>query len=306
MGRRSVTLAALALVVAGVGTACGEDKGGGGSGRTVVATTTQLADFARQVGGRRIEVEQILEPGSDPHAYEPRLSDATAVAGAVVVLRSGGEVDEWLDDLLDDAGADAIVSDVGDHVRRSGKDPHWWQDPRNAVLAVESIRDALAEGDRGGRRTYAANAAGYIRRLRALDRSVAGCIAKVPPAGRRLVTTHDALGYFADRYRLHLVGAVIPSLSTQAQPSARDIGRLAEQIRRERVRAIFTEPARATKLERALARESGARLGGDLWTDALGPSGSDGETYVESIVSNAETIVAGLSGRRVTCRPRSM
>src|ERR671916_541834 len=131
MGRRVAMLVVLAVLAGGCG-----DEPGSGDGRTVVPTTTQLADFAGQVGGARVDVEQILRPESDPHAYEPRLSDATAVAEAAVVLRSGGEVDEWLDDLLDNAGGDAVTVDLGESVRKRADDPHWWQDPRNAIRAV--------------------------------------------------------------------------------------------------------------------------------------------------------------------------
>jgi ABC-type Zn uptake system ZnuABC Zn-binding protein ZnuA len=303
MARRVATVLALAAVALASG--CGDDSGSGG-GRRVVATTTQLADFARQVGRGRVEVEQILQPGTDPHAYEPRLSDTTELASAAVVLRSGGEVDEWLDDLLDDAGSDALSVDVGESVRGRRGDPHWWQDPRNALRAVEAVRALLSKADPAGRARYAQNAAAYARRLRALDSSVAACLARVPAAKRRLVTTHDALGHYADRYGLEVVGAVIPSRSTQAQPSSRDVGRLVAQIRREGVEAVFTESAGRTKLEDAVARESGASVGARLWTDALGPKGSDGETYVESIASNTAKIARGLSGGSVSCRLRTL
>ena len=118
---------------------------------------------------------------------------------------------------------------------------------------------------------------------------------------RKLVTTHDALAYFAHRYGVAVIGAVIPSLSTQAQPSARDVDRLVRQIRDEGVEAIFPEAAVSQKLEQAISREAGAQVGGELWTDTLGPEGSSGATYVDSIRSNARTLADGMSGGRVTC-----
>jgi ABC-type Zn uptake system ZnuABC Zn-binding protein ZnuA len=181
-------------------------------------------------------------------------------------------------------------------------DPHWWQDPRNAVRALGQIRAALSRADPAGRDQYARRTAAAAGRLRRLDRSVTRCIRRVPPAQRTLVTSHDALGYYADRYGLRLVGAVIPSLSSQAQPSARDVTRLVRQIRRERVRAIFPERSLNPKLEAAVSRESGARVGGGLWTDALGPPGSSGATYARSIASNTETLARDLTGGRVRCR----
>ena len=132
---------------------------------------------------------------------------------------------------------------------------------------------------------------------------MAACIDEIPARLRRLVTTHDALGYYADRYGLDVIGAVLPSLSTQAQPSARDIQELVDQIERAGVRAIYPESSVNPKLERAVARESGAKVGAALWADTLGPEGSSGATYVESIAANTRAIVDGLTGGEVTCSP---
>ena len=280
---------------------CGCGRGGDGAPVQVVATTTQVADLVRNVAGERASVDSILRPNSDPHDYEPRPSDAIAVAQADVVFRSGGDLDGWLDDVLDSAGGDAQRVTLIDSVRRDGDDPHWWQDPRNAILAVRAIRDALIEADPNGRAGYERRAAAYTNRLRALDAQVARCLGRVPAAQRKLVTTHDALGYFARRYDIQVIGAVIPSLSTQAQPSARDVNALVDQIEREHVRAIFPEAALPRKLEQAISREAGAQVGGELWADTLGPEGSSGATYVDSIRSNARTLAKGLSGGRVTC-----
>ena len=273
----------------------------------MVGTTTQVGDLLRQVAGGRADVRQILRPNSDPHDYEPRPSDVKGLAEAQLVVRSGGEVDDWLDELVDSAGSDAPVLTLIDrvHTRRDGDDvdPHWWQDPRNAELAVAAIRDGLAEADPAGAAAYRRNAARYLARLRRLDTRTAACIQRVPARDRRLVTTHDALGYYADRYGLDVIGAVLPSLSTQAQPSARDIQELVDQIESAGVRAIYPESSVNPKLERAVARESGAKVGAALWADTLGPEGSSGATYVESIAANTRAIVDGLTGGEVTCSP---
>lgn len=293
-----------ALILAGLLGGCGEEGAGDGK-RVVVATTTQVADLARNVTGRRAEVRTLLRPNSDPHDYEPRPSDAVAIGEAMLVLRSGGDLDGWLADLVESAGGEPRVFTVGDAVRTRGEDPHWWQDPRNAMRAVRAIRDALEAADPEGRRTYTRNAQAYLGRLRALDGSVAGCIGRLPRARRRLVTTHDSLGYFAARYDMRVVGALIPSLSTEAQPSSRDTARLVEQIREEGVRAIFPESSLSPKLERAVSREAGASVGKALWADTLGPEGSGGATYIDSIASNTDALVAGLSGGEQRCRPRA-
>jgi ABC-type Zn uptake system ZnuABC Zn-binding protein ZnuA len=302
-------LIALAIVAAGIVAGCGGSSSPGNAKLTAVATTTQVADLVRNVGGRRVGVDQILQPNSDPHEYEPRPSDAKAVATAALVVRSGGDVDDWLGGVIDNAGGDAPVLTLIDRVRtREGRgdrvDPHWWQDPRNAELAVRSIRDALAEVDPAGAAGYRRNAARYLSRLRRLDQQTAACIERIPAARRKLVTTHDALGYYAGRYGLEVIGAVIPSLSTQAQPSAKDVQALVDQIERTQVSAIYPESSINPKLERAVARESGANIGQPLWADTLGPQGSSGATYVDSIAANTAALVDGLSGGAQTCRPR--
>jgi ABC-type Zn uptake system ZnuABC Zn-binding protein ZnuA len=299
-----VVALALAAVLAG----CGSDSGSGSDAEvTAVATTTEVADLVRNVGGERVDVHGLLSPGADPHGYEPRPSDAASIVDAAVVFKSGGEVDEWLDELVDNAGGEAEVVDLIDSVRTietdGESDPHWWQDPRNALLAVDKIRDALSEVDPGGRQVYERNAAGYERKLRRLDRELAACIEKVPAAKRKLVASHDSLGYFAQRYGIDVVGSVIPSLSTQAQPSAGDIADLVDQVRDEGVEAVFPEAETSERLEQALAREAGARVGDPLWADTLGGEGSGAETYVDAMAANTAALAEGMSGGAVGCRP---
>ena len=301
MAPRSTTAAALIVLALLAG--CGDDDTGGGE-RIALATTTQVADLARNVAGGRTEVRQVLHPNSDPHDYEPRPSDSRAVIEAGVIFRSGGELDGWLDDLVEGAGGDTEVVTLMDAVGARGQDPHWWQDPRKAERAVAVIRDALIEADPGGRRAYARNAAAYARRLRSLDRAVERCIRRLPPESRRLVTTHDALGHYADRYGIEVIGALIPSRSTEAQASAGDTAKLVRQIRAQDVKAIFPESALNPKLEQAVSRDAGIAVGDPLWADTLGPEGSAGGTYVGSIAANTAAIAKGLSGGEVRCVPR--
>jgi len=291
----------LALLLLALLVGCGDSRGGDDADVTVVATTTQVADLVANVGGKRVALDSILRPNSDPHEYEPRPSDAAALAKADVVFRSGGDLDEWLDEVVDSAGGDAKQATLIDSVKREGDDPHWWQDPRNAILAVAAIRDALIDADPAGRAGYERRAAAYTATLRRLDADVARCIDRVPQAKRKLVTTHDALGYFAARYGIEVIGAVISSLSTQAQPSAKDLDELVGQIEHEGVEAIFPEASLSRRLEQAISRESGAEVGGQLWADALGPAGSTGATYVGAIRANAAALAEGMSGGAVTC-----
>jgi ABC-type Zn uptake system ZnuABC Zn-binding protein ZnuA len=295
---------AASAVLAATVAACGDAGAGGGDGRiSVVATTSQVADVVRNVGGPDVAVKRLLPVSADPHDYEPRPSDARAIATADLVVRSGGDIDSWLEDLTDDAAGERPALDLLDAVHRRGDDPHWWQDPRNVERAAEALATALAEVDPDGAVGYRSRAKVYVAKLRRLDAGIARCIARVPAGKRKLVTTHDALGYYARRYGLDVIGAVIPSLSSQAQPSAGETDRLVRQVRDEGVEAIFPESALNPKLERAVAREAGVEVTRALWADALGPEGSDGATYLEAMASNTETIVSGLTGGRETCRP---
>ena len=267
---------------------CGSDDDA-----TVVATTTQVADLARNVAGDTTAVGQILTPNADPHGYEPRARDVKRLVGAKLVLRSGGEVDDWLKEAQDSAGSDARVVTLGEN---TGKEPHWWQDPRAAIAAVAKVRDGLAEVDPDHRAAYDANARRYTARLRALDRSIARCIDTIPPARRKLVTTHDALGAYAKRYGLEVIATVIPSRSTRGQASAGETAELVRTIRREQVPAVFAESSVNADVERAIAREAGAKVSPPLWADALGPKGSSGATYIGSMEANTRTIARALGG----------
>lgn len=279
---------------------CREADDGSGAAVRVTATTPQVADFVREVGGDRVAVTQILSPSSDPHDYEPRPSDAESLVDADLIVRSGGDVDAWLDQLVEASGSDApeltLIDDVETREEDGEIDPHWWQDPRNAELAVEAIAAELAEVDPDGVDVYERNSRLYLAELRRLDRSIAACMGSIPAEERLLVTSHDALGYYADRYGIEVVGAAIPSLSTQAQASAGETADLVETIRRTGVNAVFPEEGTTAELERTIAEEVGASVGGELWADTLGPEDSDGATYLAATGSNTEALAAGFTG----------
>jgi ABC-type Zn uptake system ZnuABC Zn-binding protein ZnuA/ABC-type Mn2+/Zn2+ transport system permease subunit len=300
---------ALALIVAGCAGA-----GGSGEGRLeVVATTTQIGDWVRQVGGGAVSVDQVLQPNTDPHTYEPRPSDVEAAASARLVFANGDGLDEWIDQVVSDSGSDARVVDLGATVpvrlpgetsgtEASTYDPHWWHDPRNAEAAVRRIARSLSAADPADRREFHRNASAYLARLRRLDAGIARCIDAVPVAERKLVTDHDAFGYFAHRYGIDVVGAVIPSQTTQAQPSAKDVSELISLIEREGVKAIFPESSLSPKVAEAIARQTGASADHTLFGDSLGPAGSGGATYLEMEKANANSMVSGFSGGRRECR----
>jgi ABC-type Zn uptake system ZnuABC Zn-binding protein ZnuA len=337
--RRTLALSSSLLAACCFLAACGDDDRAGAPGPDrlrVAATTTQAADLARSVGGERVEVVGLLTPNADPHAYEPRPRDIRALADAQLIVRSGGELDEWLAEAIESSGADAPVVSLIDSVKtikggahhhdeaghagdeghheedehaeegghadeQEETDPHWWQDPRNGALAATALGAALAKADPQRAADYRAGATDYVQRLRALDTAIAECWQKVPQAQHKLVTTHDALGYYARRYGLEVIGTVIPSLSTAGQASAGETAELVELIEHEKVRAIFAESSVNTKVERAIARETGAKIGRPLWADSLGPPSSGGATYLESLAANTRSMVDGLGRGAVSC-----
>jgi ABC-type Zn uptake system ZnuABC Zn-binding protein ZnuA/ABC-type Mn2+/Zn2+ transport system permease subunit len=307
-GLAAATLAA-AILLAG----CGGSGGGSDGKLAVVATTTQIGDWVGEVGGDAVAVDQVLQPNTDPHEYEPRPSDVAAAADAGVVFARGDNLDSWIDQIVSDSGSDAEVVDLGAGVperlpgessgaEASKYDPHWWHDPRNAAAAVREIARRLSIADPPHRRLFQRNARGYLRRLGRLEAGIANCFDQVPVARRKLVTDHDAFGYFADRFGIDVVGAVIPSQTTQAQPSAKDVSELIDLIERERVQAVFPESSLSAKVADAIARQTGASADYELYGDTLGPEDSDGATYLQMEAANAEAMVRGFSDGRLGCR----
>ena len=311
---RRLGLAATGVVVlAGLAAGCGGAGAGTSGGVSVVATTTQIADWTRAVGGEAVAVHQILQPNTDPHEYEPRPADVQATSDAEVVFESGDNLDSWMGKVVSQAGGDPTIVDLGARVpvhvpgeesgpEASKYDPHWWHDPRNVEAAVRSIRGALTRADPASRATFARNARRYLRKLRDLDRGVAACVQQVPSAARKLVTDHDAFGYFARRYGIRVVGAVIPSQTTQAQPSAGETARLIELVRREHVHAIFPESSLNPRLAETIARETGATSDYTLYGDTLGPEGSSDATYLGMEEANTDAMMRGFTQGRKRCR----
>lgn len=292
-----VLAAALLCLVAGCG---GEDEraGGGGEPLRVVATTMQLADFAREVGGSRVQVDGILDAGSEPHDYEPTPSDADTVSSAGLVIANGANLDSWLDDLLENAGADArrIDAVAGIELLPTEEegfpgDPHVWHDPELAKRMVATVATGLTAADPAGKAAYERNAARYSDEIDAMAEEIRRIFAPIPPTRRTLVTNHDAFGYFARAYDVRVVGTVFASLGTETEPSAQQVQALAERIRAEGVRTIFTEEAVDPRLERQIAQEAGATVSASLYADALAPSGPPA-TYIGAELANARAMAS--------------
>jgi ABC-type Zn uptake system ZnuABC Zn-binding protein ZnuA len=319
LSARFATALLLAAAAAGCG---GADKPAGANGSSarsssapidVVATTTQLGDIVRAVGGASVDVHQVLQPNSDPHNYEPRPADVQAAAGAKVVFESGSNLDKWMAKVVQEAGGSpAIVTIAPEHTpytvagESSGPDAsrydaHWWHDPRNVEAATVAIRDALIKAEPAHKGALSRSAGAYAAKVKALDAGIRSCFDAVPAGRRKLVTSHDAFNYFARRYGITMVGAVIPSQSTQAQPSAGQISELAKVVREQGVKAVYPESSLNPKLAEAIAKQTGARADFTLYGDTLGPSGSAGDTYLHMEQANADAMVKGFTGGASGC-----
>lgn len=313
-----IKTALLMLMIFIAGAACGgqqEAQQGESSGDEplmIVATTTQISDFARQVGGDAADVTQILQPNSDPHDYEPRPEDVEATARAQLVFVNGQNLDPWMGEVVSDSGGDPTVVDLSQDLperlpgeaegeEASEYDPHWWHDPTNVEAAVNEIRDAMVEAGPDNSGTYEQNADAYLTEIQNLDAGIQTCMDEVPADERKLVTDHDAFSYFTERYGVNAIGAVIPSQTTQGQPSAGETADLIELVQNENVRAVFPESSVNPELAQTIANETGASADYTLYGDTLGPEGSDGDTYLKMETANADAMVQGFTGGQQSC-----
>lgn len=317
---RLVASSVVVAVVGAMAVGCSATTGAGSDRPVVVATTTQLADFARVVGGDAVEVRGLLRPNLDAHDFEPTPADLDALARADVILANGLGLEPWLDDAVEASGAEAPVTDTsvgaqvltgshghddeqghgdeheeghagGDGHDHEGANPHLWLDPENARVMAANVAEAIAAAVPSEADAVAERAAAYDRELEELDAEIRALLADLPR--RQLVTDHNAFPYFATRYDLEVVGSILPSFDSSAEVSAGDLHQLAEAIEAEGVRAVFTEQSLPPDAADALARLVDVTVvsGEDgLYSDSLGPAGSSGATYLEMMRHNAATI----------------
>jgi ABC-type Zn uptake system ZnuABC Zn-binding protein ZnuA len=240
----------------------------------------------------------------DPHEYEPTADDVKAFANAQVIFKNGVGLEKWLDKTIQNSGTKASVIDTSKGVKiRQGKDqdgnpeedPHIWQSPANAIIMLNNIRDGLSQIDAANAESYKTNAAAYEQKLNDLNAYIKAQVATIPQANRRVVTNHDAFGYYFDAYGLTLVGSVIPSMDTNFQPSAKELAALVNQIKAQQVKAIFAESSINPQLSQQIAKEAGVKVvDGALYGDTLGPAGSGADTLDGMLKANTDLIVASL------------
>ncbi|NEU11737.1 metal ABC transporter substrate-binding protein [Methylobacterium sp. BTF04] len=278
----------------------------------VVASFSILGDLVAQVGGDRVAVTGLVRPDADAHGYTPAPSDARTLAAADLVVVNGLGLEGWIDRLIQASGAKAPlvvassgvkpIEEEGDahtHDEPAGhghhSDPHAWQSIANTKIYVGNIRDGLAKVDPEGAATYAANAAAYLSKLDALDGEVRAAIAGIPPEHRRIITTHDAFGYFSAAYGLTFIAP--QGVSTDSEASPRDVARIIRQIRRDKIPAVFLENIADPRLMQQIARESGAVIGGKVYSDALSAPDGPAPTYLAMMRNNLAAFKTALNKR---------
>jgi len=269
----------------------------------VLATTTMIAEAADRVAGACVEVVGLLPVGGDPHVYEPVPRDVRAVAESDLVLYNGYGLEGWLDRLIRNAGGDREVVELaegltpiyGIYAGGRDPDPHMWGNALYFAHYVRGIGAAVSDLAPGCAMEIAERTDAYVAELEALDTWVRERIASIPTGNRYLVTSHDAFQYYAEAYGLEVLGSPI-GLSTDEEASAQTVARIVEDVRRTRVPALFVETTVNPALIRRIASETGASIGGELYSDSLGEPGSGAESYVGMLVHNTRTVVRALGG----------
>lgn len=304
--RRIVASIAFASVMLGVNPARAADA------VPVVVTFSILADLTRAVGQERIRVHALVGPDGDAHVYQPTPADAKLLGRARLVVTNGLGFEGWMDRLVSAVGyrGEIVVASRGvrvlkatkseggaghahHHHHHGGIDPHAWQDIENVKRYVTNIEAGLSRVDPAGATAFRANAAAYIAQLAALDAEIRATLGSLPPERRRVVTSHDAFGYFARAYGMQFFAA--RGVSNEAEPSAAGVAALIRQIKAERVPAVFIENITDTRLLERVRVESGARLGGTLYSDALSAPGGPAATYLDMMRHNVRTIASALA-----------
>jgi zinc/manganese transport system substrate-binding protein len=296
--RHIVTLAAAIAILSASVPAPAQEK------LRVLATFSILGDLVRNVGGDRVEVTTLVGPNSDAHVYSPAPADAKKVAAAQVVITNGFGFEGWMARLVRASGSKAspAVATKGIKARKQAAhghghddtDPHAWQSVANAKIYVANIRAALIAADPAGKAAYEANAAAYLEKLDALDKEVREAVAAIPQDRRRIITSHDAFGYFQAAYGIEFIAP--QGVSTESEASARDVGRIITQIKRQRIPAVFLENVTDPRLIQRIAAESGAKVGGQLYSDALTDDKGAAPTYIDLIRHNVRQLVSALTG----------
>jgi zinc/manganese transport system substrate-binding protein len=263
----------------------------------VVASFSIIGDFVRNVGGDRIGVTTLVGPNGDVHVYTPAPADARKIADAKLLVVNGLGLEGWLPRLVQSAGSKAVIVAATDGITplriNSAADPHAWQSVADARIYVANIRDALMAADPADAAAFRANAATYLAKLDALDREVRSAVAQIAPERRKVISTHDAFGYFAAAYGVEFIAPL--GVSTESEASARDIAGIITQIRNQKIPAVFLENISDVRLIRRISAETGASVGGTLFSDSLSDEKGDAPTYIELVRHNIKALTSALA-----------
>jgi zinc/manganese transport system substrate-binding protein len=262
----------------------------------VVASFSILGDFVRNVGGDRVSVTTLVGADSDVHVYTPAPSDAKRIADAKFVVVNGLGLEGWLPRLVQSSGSKATIVTASAGIAPlklgSAADPHAWQSVPNAKVYVTDIANALAAADPDDAEFFRAQAKAYLEKLETLDREVREAVAKIPPERRKVISTHDAFGYFAAEYGIRFIAPL--GVSTETEPSARDIAAIIGQIKAARIPAVFLENISDDRLIRRIAAETGAKVGGTLISDGLTGEKGPAPTYIDMVRHNIKALTSAL------------
>lgn len=262
----------------------------------VVASFSILGDFVRSVGGDRVNVTTLVGADGDVHVYTPAPADAKRVANAKLVIVNGLGLEGWLPRLVESSGARAQVVTASAGIAPlklgTGADPHAWQSVANAKVYVTDIANALAAADPDDAEFFRGQAKAYLEKLETLDREVREAIGKIPPERRKVISTHNAFGYFAAEYGVQFIAPL--GVSTETEPSARDIAAIIGQIRAQKIPAVFLENISDDRLMRRIAAETGAKLGGTLISDGLTSEKGPAPTYIDMVRHNIKALTSAL------------
>jgi zinc/manganese transport system substrate-binding protein len=263
----------------------------------VVASFSILGDFVNNVGGDRVEVTTLVGPNGDIHVYTPAPADARKIADARLVVINGLGLEGWLPRLVQSSGSKAAIVTASNGIaplkHGSDADPHAWQSVANAKIYVSNIRDALVAADPADAASFRANADAYLARLDQLDREVRQSMAQIPPAHRKVISTHGAFGYFAAAYGIEFIAPL--GVSTDSEPSARDIADIIRQVRVAKIPAVFIENISDPRLIQRISAETGAGIGGTLYSDSLTGEKGDAPTYIDMVRHNIKALTQALT-----------
>ena len=263
----------------------------------VVASFSILGDFVKNVGGDRVDVTMLVGPDGDVHVYAPAPADARKIADARLLVINGLGLEGWLPRLLQASGGKAPIITATNGIAPlklgSDADPHAWQSVTNAKKYVTNIRDALASADPADAERFRKNADTYLAKLDALDREVRDAIKQIPESRRKMISTHDAFGYFAAAYGIRFIAPL--GVSTETEASARDIAGIIAQIKGEKIPAVFLENISDPRLIRRISAETGAKIGGTLFSDSLTAEKGDAPTYIDMVRHNIKALTSALA-----------